>query len=676
MNGERYLEVAAAILDGTPIEWEALDRAAEDGDRGLVARLRALARISDVHRRALAETPAAWGPFRITERIGSGTFGDVYRARDAALDRDVALKLLRAPVSGGGSRPSTEGRLLARVRHANVVTVHGAADHGGVYGIWMEFVDGRTLADVVAADGPFAPRDVVAIGRDVCRALEAVHGSGLLHGDIKAQNVMRAADGRIVVMDFGTGRVAGDASQSARIAGTPLYVAPEVLDGGAPDASSDVYSLGVLLYLLLTGAFPVAGRTLREIRRAHADGARVAVRDRRAAVPRRIADVVDRAVAPKAERFQTAADLERALAAAAQPAIRRHWRAAAAVAALAGLGFAAEWAIGRRVPPERLQVAMADDGTVTAAAPDGRVLWRHAFDPAVRYSPAAFTGKPARSLGGSYPSVVAAVDIGLRRRDESAVDGMLVDLDPATGRERRRFAFDDKVVINGVAYDGPWSLTAFAVEERGGSRRIAVCGHHFHWDASIVVILDESLRRQGTYVQAGWLEGVHWVSPSRLIASGFNNAHDGGSVVLLDADHLDGQAPEPRESKYYCRNCAAGTPLRVVVMPRSELNQATVSRFNRVSFQALSDRLAASTIEIPGTEYAEPIAAIYEFTPSLDLVRASFAERYWRLHDALFAQGTVAHASRDCPERNGPLAILVWDRNRPEWTRVPIARAE
>ena len=122
------------------------------------------------------------------------------------LAREVAVKLLRrAPPAVVESAVMEEGRLLARVRHPNVVTVYGADTRDGVVGLWMEFISGRTLSEIVRSQGVFGPREATLIAVDVCRALAAVHAAGLVHGDIKAQNVMREAGGRIVLMDFGAG---------------------------------------------------------------------------------------------------------------------------------------------------------------------------------------------------------------------------------------------------------------------------------------------------------------------------------------------------------------------------------------------------------------------------------------------------------------------------------------
>ena len=143
-------------------------------------------------------TPGAWGHLDVQERIAGGAFGDVYRARDPHLNREVALKLLRLDASTGqpADRLLDEARTLARVRHPNVVTVHGADVRDGRAGLWMEFVHGRTLESWLQAQRRARRRaKPTTLGVDLCRALAAVHGAGLVHGDVKAQNVMRE-DGR------------------------------------------------------------------------------------------------------------------------------------------------------------------------------------------------------------------------------------------------------------------------------------------------------------------------------------------------------------------------------------------------------------------------------------------------------------------------------------------------
>ncbi len=188
------------------------------------------------------------------------SFGSVYRAWDTRLECEVALKLIKASgVSRGlrSVRALKEARLLARVRHRNVVRVFGADSHDGRFGLWMELIPGRTLEQQLTMQGPMGVSEAIPIGIDLCHALAAVHGAGLLHRDVKAHNVLREEGGRIVLMDFGTGGDIRGTRNGDTLAGTPLYLAPELFAGAKPSAQSDIYSLGVLLYHLVTGDYPV-----------------------------------------------------------------------------------------------------------------------------------------------------------------------------------------------------------------------------------------------------------------------------------------------------------------------------------------------------------------------------------------------------------------------------------
>jgi serine/threonine-protein kinase len=336
----RLLQLAAALADGAPVDWDAAEStAASDSERRQIQRLRLVRKVTAAtavgspgddtrpHESLLhpvggdddADTteaaPVVWGPLRVIEKIGRGRFGDVYRASDPRLDRDVALKLLKrrhADDEGAGSLAIEEGRLLAKVRHPNVVTVYGAERIENRVGLWMELVRGETLEDVVAGE-PLTADEATAIGVAVCQALAAVHGAGLLHRDIKAQNVMRDDTGRVVLMDFGTGREL-DVDAPAEFAGTPLYLAPEVLAGAPASRQSDLYSVGVLLYHLVTGAFPVTGRTLADIRAAHARVGQPGAVDQLDRLPEGLRAVIDRALSrDPGARFDSALDMAEAL---------------------------------------------------------------------------------------------------------------------------------------------------------------------------------------------------------------------------------------------------------------------------------------------------------------------------------------------------------------------------
>lgn len=319
-------DLAQAILDGTPIDWPAVDGASADADGDLIDELRLLSAVADLHRSGpdpqdteprLSSTsehrafPKAWGHLELLERIGGGTFGEVYRAWDTRLDREVAVKLMPAenPADPQVASIIREGRLLAKVRHPGVVTIYDAQQIGDSVGLWMEFVRGRTLEQRLQQDGRCDAGEAVDIGIELCRAVTAVHDAGLIHRDIKTQNVVRATDGRLVLMDFGVGRELADGSITD-LAGTPLYLAPEIFRGAKATPRTDVYSIGVLLFHMLTGAYPVHATLVSDLRRAHERGIARPIRSVRPDLPVNLAAAIDRALDPVPERrYGTAAAL-------------------------------------------------------------------------------------------------------------------------------------------------------------------------------------------------------------------------------------------------------------------------------------------------------------------------------------------------------------------------------
>jgi serine/threonine-protein kinase len=257
-------------------------------------------------------TPAeAWGGLQIRDRISSGAFGTVYRAWDPALDREVALKLYPATAALPGSKVVEEGRILARLRHENICAVYGAGMHDGRAGLWMELVRGQSLAEVIADRGPMSAREVALVGIDICNAVAVVHAAGLLHRDIKAQNVMREPGGRIVLIDFGLGEEPSSHTDTAsHIAGTPLYMAPELLEGATATARSEVYAIGVLLFFLATGRYPVEAASLEGLRQAHRSGTRQLLRELRPDLPPAFIAMVERATArDEKDRFRSVAEM-------------------------------------------------------------------------------------------------------------------------------------------------------------------------------------------------------------------------------------------------------------------------------------------------------------------------------------------------------------------------------
>jgi len=323
------VELASAISSGVPVEWQdVLNKISAGGNAEVFDDLRLIEAIAQFHRDSTTPSPPVvsgdrWGHFVLLEPIGTGSFATVYRARDTKLDCEVAVKLLRPPsgVVLDETKVLAEARRLARVRHPNVVSVYGADYIDGQVGIWMEFVKGRTLADALKAQGSFGAPETALIGLDVCRALAAVHRAGLLHGDLKAQNVMREQGGRTVLMDFGTGKDLVATNDTTTVitvndfAGTPLYLPPEVFAGASRSKAVDIYSLGVLLYHLLTGGFPVDGKTSDDVREAHARGERHHLRDVRPDLSDAFVAIVEHALAiDPLRRFGTIGAFEQELA--------------------------------------------------------------------------------------------------------------------------------------------------------------------------------------------------------------------------------------------------------------------------------------------------------------------------------------------------------------------------
>ncbi len=287
-----------------------------------------------------AGVPRTWGHFTLLELVGAGANGEVWRAWDALLHRDVAVKFLTrdSRVSGAGSDAPTgsplgladgrlihEARALARVQHPNVATIHGIAEMDGRSGLWMELLRGPSLAAEIERLGALPCAEVARIGVQLADALGALAQAGLVHRDIKPANIVLEPGGRAVLADFGLGwksRTApGTASRGAasRGAGTPVFMAPSLLDGGPATPRTDLYALGVTLRWALTGKAPFRARTLEELRTEAARGPASPLAEERPDAPPNIVEAIERAirVAEEGVPFHAAgmrALLERSLA--------------------------------------------------------------------------------------------------------------------------------------------------------------------------------------------------------------------------------------------------------------------------------------------------------------------------------------------------------------------------
>ncbi len=343
----------------------------------------------------MPETGDLIGPYRVISPLGKGAMGEVWRARDERLDRYVALKVIPADLAGDVERRARmlrEARAAAAIRHANVVTLFDVVAHHGDDILVMELVDGRTLADTLRADGKPALALALRWIEGIADALVAAHGRGILHRDIKAANIMVDAGGGVKVLDFGLAKLRDDVTalpepaaaraplaeqgvaatlvghgaptevtdlasyrtHAGQLLGTPLYMAPEQIDGSPPDERSEVYSLGVLAHEILGGKPPYSAATLELLFEQITKAASPPL----PGAPAPVEAIVLRALAKApAARWPTMAAFRDAIGAERRrlfaPRARR-WPLGLAVGALVlGTAGAAGWWHAHRVVPEQ-----------------------------------------------------------------------------------------------------------------------------------------------------------------------------------------------------------------------------------------------------------------------------------------------------------------------------------
>lgn len=261
----------------------------------------------------LAFQSALAGRYSIDRELGRGGMGIVYLAHEVHLDRLVAIKLLPPAMAAEPllrERFLREARLAARLSHPNIIPIHAVAEEGGFVFYVMAYVDGETLAHRIMTRGPLVGSDAVRVFREVSWALAHAHAHGLVHRDVKPDNILlEHGSGRALVADFGIAAAVGDAS-SQGVAGTPEFMSPEQASGGPVDARSDIYSLGATAFYACSGRLPFEGSTAMEVVAQHATRPPPPLRSLGRSAPRRLAALVDQCLAKDpCQRPQTADDV-------------------------------------------------------------------------------------------------------------------------------------------------------------------------------------------------------------------------------------------------------------------------------------------------------------------------------------------------------------------------------
>jgi serine/threonine protein kinase/WD40 repeat protein len=271
------------------------------------------------------------GPYEVIEFLGRGGMGLVLKARDPALDRMVAIKVLTPALAHGATarrRFAREAKAVAAVGHEHIVAIHAVDEFRGLPYLVMQYVPGRSLQDRLDAAGPLEVKEILRIGTQAARALAAAHAQGVVHRDIKPANILlENCIERVKLTDFGLARAIDDASltQSGVIAGTPQYMAPEQARGEPVAATADLFSLGAVLYAMAAGRPPFRADSALAVLKRVCEIPHRSVREHNPDVPDWLEAVIDRLLAKEpALRFQTATEvadlLERGLAHVQQPA--------------------------------------------------------------------------------------------------------------------------------------------------------------------------------------------------------------------------------------------------------------------------------------------------------------------------------------------------------------------
>nr|MBN1228341.1 serine/threonine protein kinase [Anaerolineae bacterium] len=269
----------------------------------------------------MADNPVLNDRYRLIENVGSGGMAVLYKAQDLELGRIVAVKVLRQKYVSDPEfllRFRREARAVANLSHPNIVTVHDVGQDGAsIHYIVMEYVPGQNLKQLILAQGAFEVDAALAITIEVCKGVGYAHRAGLAHCDIKPQNILVTPDHRIKVVDFGIARAlsTGQGDEDEEVVwGSPHYFSPEQATGSSPTPASDVYSIGVVLFELLTGHLPFTGANYQELAMAHYSQEPPSLTEYNPALPQELDRIVRKVLSKEpSTRYRTADQLGRIL---------------------------------------------------------------------------------------------------------------------------------------------------------------------------------------------------------------------------------------------------------------------------------------------------------------------------------------------------------------------------
>lgn len=318
------------------------------------------------------------GGYHVLGQLGSGGQGAVYRGWDPSAQREVAIKVLNGTQPKQRARFAREVEALGKLRHPNLVVVHAAGEHAGCPFLVLDLVDGITLSERLRREGPLAPEVAAELVASLAGAVAAAHAQGVLHRDLKPDNVLLGPEGRPLLTDFGLARLSGDSSRlslTGQVLGTPGYMAPEQAAGErrAVGPATDVYGLGGILYACLTGRPPHEGSNLSELLVRTVSGTPPAPSTLRGDGDTRLDAICLRCLAREPDqRFASAAEVARALR-GEWGASRPRWRVRAGVALASALSaLCVGWALSRPSEPAASQLALVSSrsqpGTSAPAA--------------------------------------------------------------------------------------------------------------------------------------------------------------------------------------------------------------------------------------------------------------------------------------------------------------------